>query len=376
MIDRCRTWSELLLLGLVLISVSGCSDSVSSSKAVAETSSFASTVNVVRIARSEKYNEVASYFGTLEPSQTAPLGFAKPGKVMLLPKSIGQTVAAGEIIAQYDISNLENQRGEILSALDAAKIQQNSRVVEFERQLAVIDSQIENATLVAPFSGTLSQVDTYIGHQTPAGVALVELIADRDPVVRISLAESTARAQFVGRRLEIVLADEVPAQAIIQSIHPIADPSTRTREVVLEVVGGLSSSKYALGSTVKVSFDNFREEVGFWLPLSALHKRSGGLWAAMVLEPRDGRTIVMARTVEVLFVESAKAYVRGVLRDGDQVVVDGTHRIVAGQEVVAANGVTGSTSPLPVPEMRRGEDGTIDKVVDQNALRGQSAQGQ
>lgn len=375
MIERLRTWT--VLLGLVLIIVSGCSDSASSLEVTVETArSSASSVNVVRITRSEKYNEVATYYGTLEPSQTARLGFSKPGKVIRLPKSVGQTVAAGEVLAQYDVSSLENQRSKIVSALDAAKIQQNSRVVEFESQLSVIDAEIENATLIAPFSGTLSRVATYVGHKTRPGVALVDLVADGDPVVRISLAESTTRAQFVGRRLEIVLADGIPAQAIIQSISPIADPSTRTREVVLEVVRGLSSSNCVLGSAVKVSFDNFRQEVGYWLPLSALQKRSGGLWGAMVLEPSDGRTIVAARTVEVLSVESAKAYVRGALREGDRVIVDGTHRIVAGQEVVPANGVPNSTDSLPDLDTRRGEGGTTDTVVGQNALGDHGGQGQ
>ena len=60
-------------------------------------------MNVVRVAQTNQYNQVATYFGTLQPGQRARLAFGSPGKVALVSKTSGQKVKAGEVIAQYDI---------------------------------------------------------------------------------------------------------------------------------------------------------------------------------------------------------------------------------------------------------------------------------
>ena len=46
------------------------------------------------------------------------------------------------------------------------------------------------------------------------------------------------------------------------------------------------------------------------------------------------RATVERRDVEILHTESARVLVRGTLQEGDQVIVDGIHRVVAGQNVV------------------------------------------
>jgi len=137
---------------------------------------------------------------------------------------------------------------------------------------------------------------------------------------------------------------------------PLVDRSTRTRKVELEITSDLSSVQYALGGIVKVSFDSFREANGFWLPLSAMQKRAGGLWSTMVLENSAGSTIAGLRTVEVIYVENDTAYVTGALKDGDLVISDGTHRIVPGQNVVPATENSNALSSIdPSSEEELGE---------------------
>ena len=310
-------------------------------------------VNVVRIAQTNQYNQVATYFGTLQPGQRARLAFGSPGRVALVSKTSGEKVKAGEVIAQYDIVRLQNDRKQVFNALESAKSQQSGRVRELEGQLTGLDSQIENSMLVAPFSGTLSKIDAFPGQMTGPGNSLAEVVSDSAPTLEVSIAAKTAQAQFVGRRLEVVMEGGIAAEAVIKSLASQVDRSTRTRKVVLEITSDLSSVQYALGSIVKVSFDSFREANGFWLPLSAMQKRAGGLWSTMVLETTGSRTIVGQRTIEVVYVENETAYVTGALKDGDLVIVDGTHRIVPGQNVTPAaqnkNALSSSSESPSVP---------------------------
>ena len=83
-----------------------------------------------------------------------------------------------------------------------------------------------------------------------------------------------------------------------------------------------------------------------------MQKRAGGLWSTMVLDANGGRTIAGLRAIEVIYVENDTAYVTGALQDGDLVIADGTHRIVAGQEVtpeVQNNTASATSQPLSVP---------------------------
>ncbi len=348
----------LVLCALLFVSV-GCQDPLATPK-VDPKKLPARTVNVVRIAQTKQYNQVATYYGTLQPGQRASLAFGVPGKVVRVSKSAGQKVKAGEIIAQYDIVRLEKDRKQVADALESAKSalteqsqQSSARVRELEDQLANLESQIENSILVAPFSGTLSSVDAWQGQMTGPGNPLAEVVSDSVPKVEVSIAAKTAQAQFVGRRLEVVMEGGIAAEAVIKSVAPLVDRSTRTQKLLLEITSDLSLVEYTLGSIVKVSFDSFREASGFWLPLSSMQKRAGGLWSTMVLETSAGRNIAAARTIEVIYVENETAYVTGALKDGDLVIADGTHRIVPGQYVTptSANSNTASfsTEPLSVP---------------------------
>jgi hypothetical protein len=82
------------------------------------------------------------------------------------------------------------------------------------------------------------------------------------------------------------------------------------------------------------------KENGFWLPIKALVRGKRGLWSCYVAEPDSDspqRSLVVRRDVEILHNESDSVYVRGTLSDGDQVIIDGIHRVTAGQLVTSMN---------------------------------------
>jgi multidrug efflux pump subunit AcrA (membrane-fusion protein) len=215
---RALAFSLFLLLGLCALQA-GCRDSFATPQVDLDKLP-ARVVNVVRIAKTNQYNQVATYFGTLQPGQRARLAFGTTGKLALVSKTSGQKVKAGEIIAQYDIVQLENNRKQVSSALEAAKSQESdTRVRELEDQLARLVSRIENSTLVAPFSGTLSNIDAWPGQMAGPSRPLAEVVSDSDPTIEVSIAAKTAQAQFVGRRLEVVLEGGIVAEAVIKSVE-------------------------------------------------------------------------------------------------------------------------------------------------------------
>ena len=75
------------------------------------------------------------------------------------------------------------------------------------------------------------------------------------------------------------------------------------------------------------------EESGYWVPASALTPNRRGLWAVYVAVGEGATSTVATRDVELLHTDGGRSFVRGTLEDGEEVIVSGGHKVVAGQKV-------------------------------------------
>ena len=84
---------------------------------------------------------------------------------------------------------------------------------------------------------------------------------------------------------------------------------------------------------------------GFWVPLAALTQGDQGLWALFALEPTDDKEkfILKRREVEVVQVNSDRAFVRGTVDSGTQLVSSGVRRLAPGQQVKLKSELSEST---------------------------------
>ncbi len=63
---------------------------------------------------------------------------------------------------------------------------------------------------------------------------------------------------------------------------------------------------------------------GYWVPLSALRASDRGLWSVLIAEPlEDERYRVATASVELLHTEGDRAFVRGTLLPGMQLITQG-----------------------------------------------------
>ncbi len=228
-------------------------------------------------------------------------------------------------VAQKTLDELEaGTRGEQIDA-------QRARVEALEAALADADHQIEDSTLTAPYAGRLARRMVDEGAVVATGAGVFELIeSDRleawigvPPAVAATLRESDSYPLVIaGRRV----------QAELRSLRPELDPSTRTRNAVLDI-----EAPYGLvdGQVARIELTETIEEPGFWVPTRALAPQQRGLWSLYIVAPSENAEgyVLEGRDVELLHTDGDRSYVRGVLEAGDRVVADGVHRVVAGQHV-------------------------------------------
>ena len=127
--------------------------------------------------------------------------------------------------------------------------------------------------------------------------------------------------------------------ARVKSILPEVDTATRTRTVILQLpstarVSPKEIARFKIAQTVATE--------GLWLPITALVKGDRGLWACYaVIDEKGGNDSnsyqVERRLIEVLDTNGKRVLVRGTIKAGDTIVIDGTQRLDPGLLVSKGN---------------------------------------
>ncbi len=250
-----------------------------------------------------------------------------------------QTAAANLQSATQQLAELES--GTRQEQVDA----QSSRRKQLQASLAEIDVAISKSTLLAPFPGTITERYLDPGSVASALTPVVRLVADRDLECWIGLPVSVVAELSMGDQREITV-DGKPYAATVEAKIKELDSQTRTQTVVLNFKA-LASQAIVSGQLCELKVDSRTETAGFWVPNSALTKGVRGLWSVMALVPDSLESVnseisaeaaatyrIEKRDIEVLHTESNRVLVRGTLESGNQIAVDGVHRVANGQSVV------------------------------------------
>ncbi len=234
---------------------------------------------------------------------------------------------------------------ELLNGTRKEQIRAQQAVVEeLEAAIANVEIDLAKSTLVAPFAGTVSRLLVDEGTVVRPGQPVLKLVENDALEAWIGLPIQAAIKLQVGDAHRI-RAGRKTYVARISGLLPEIDPATRTRTVVLELTDS-ASRELVHGQVIRLELEATVSTDGYWVPTTALAKGSRGLWslyAVVGAQPggkgsdETGSTTkglrAERRDVEVLHNESDRVLVRGTLRDGERMIVAGTHRVVSGQRV-------------------------------------------
>ena len=210
--------------------------------------------------------------------------------------------------------------------------------------LGVIEATIEQAKtrldqteIVAPFSGRISGRFVDEGSLPQRGTPVLEIMETDHLEVRFGASPSIASQLSPGLMLSFNAGDQV-FRGSIKQIQPKLDRSTRTQQVIVDVIESKGSGLVD-GQTVGIEFAIESNEPGFWIPTEALQPQVRGLWSVFVAngspgEPdKGGEAAAQRRDVEVLANWGTWSRVRGTLEESDKVIIAGGARVSSGQLV-------------------------------------------
>ena len=371
----------LLAVAAAAVTLTGCRAGYSEPVGPGDMSALLVDVQVVE--KASEYRIQREFIGRVEPTRRSEIGFELPGELSEVYVDEGDTVSAGQLLAQLDTARLEARLAEAQAALDQAVSAHDLAVRTHERRAEAavsggisrqaVDEALDAANaaragvaaararvnsvkvdlhksrLVAPYAAVVVARQADEGNIVAAGNPVLHLQELAAPEVRIGVASEFATSIAAGD-LYLVNIGSRQVEGSVRAVLPLQDPSTRTVDVILTL--GDRDAAYP-GDLARIAVQQPVVEPGYWLPVTALTEGSRGLWTANVVTPIEAGSIptngathvVEPRTVEVLYKEGTSVFVRGSILPGDRIVISGTQRIVPYQKVRVADAVASSEMP-------------------------------
>lgn len=290
----------------------------------------------------------------VEAVRASVLAAQVPGRVTALTVKVGDVVRAGQVLAsideraarqqvaaseaqaaaaqaQLEAARREYERQQRLfqkeylsqAALDRAEAQYKAASAEARAMLAqsgVARTQSGFHTLVAPYAGVVSAVNTELGDMAMPGKPLIELYDPSRLRVTAHVPEAVARRIESGRPAEV----ELPASgkqgfSVAQwTILPTADPQTHTVELRLPLPADIQGLTPGLFARAVLPLAPEAANSPLTVPTSAVIRRTE-LNAVYVLTP-DGKP--QLRQVRLGRRLGERVEVLAGLKDGEAVVLD------------------------------------------------------
>lgn len=227
----------------------------------------------------------------------------------------------------------QRQLDELLAGTRAEKlVAQRATLDRLEAECKTLELDLEDGKLLAPFAGKIAERLLDEGTVVSPGTAAFELVDDQHLEAWVGLPPAIAADLVLGETYTATVQDK-RFRMKLRSLRPSLDELTRTQNAVFEIER--EATMLVPGQIVRLAVTQRINSAGVVLPTSALVPGPRGLWSVFVAKPISGGWVVEQRDVTLIESLGTRSLVTGTLADGMHVIVDGVHRVVAGQRVDA-----------------------------------------
>jgi RND family efflux transporter MFP subunit len=308
-----------------------------------------------------------SYSGQLRAGETAELGFEVSGRIIELPVNEGQPVNQGDMLARLDPADFQSQLDqaeahfrqteatyerfkEIVDrgAVSRQELDLRRRNFEVARaELATARKALSDTRLIAPFSGIIGRrlVDNFVNIQAKQGVVILQDLTYLEVVIAIPEQDwaradphlsKEQRTELVRPMVSVSMIPDRTFTARIQEVATVADPVTRTFDVIAEMdnpgdVSLLPGMTANITITVPEGGTGSNAPLGYAVPATAVLADEQGIPTVWKVDPD---TMTVSR-VSVQLGAPAGGIIRVLagLQDGDRIATTGVHNLREGMQV-------------------------------------------
>lgn len=351
------TISRVAILGLAAALVAGCKGEA----AVQETQVRPVKVAIVAAA---PQGRSLSYSGVVRPRIESAVGFRVAGKIVERFVNVGDRVAADQVVARLDETDLKlaenSAKAAVASArsrrdvandnLERAKVllpkaiisqaNYDTRKNELDAAVAALESAeaqlhqavnaVGYATLKADKAGIVTAVTGEPGQVVGAGQTVITLADAGETEIAVGVPEQDASRLTLGQEAKVTLwaGPRTSLEGRIREIAGQADAASRTYAVRIAV--NMPPQTMRLGMTASVTLRLDEEATPLVIPVTALIESAGGP-AVFVVDPE--RKAVRQTAVTLGGIADDGVRIASGLQVGDMVVTAGVQFLRDGMRV-------------------------------------------
>jgi RND family efflux transporter MFP subunit len=209
-----------------------------------------------------------------------------------------------------------------------------TQVENLQKQLDIIEKQINLMTVTAPVSGIADQVNVRIGEMfmgTSAAGPQIRIVNTNDLKVTVQVPENYLGRVNTGSQIEIILPDQnnKTITATVTVAGKVIDPNTRSFYIEARIP---SASNLKPNQVAKVRIKDYGNANAITIPVNTLQNDETGKYV-LVASTEKGKLVARKRTVTVGELYGDKLEVKSGLQPGDQLITEGFQGLYDGQAI-------------------------------------------
>ena len=298
----------------------------------------------------EKFEHFVEFQGTVQSDELIAISTETGGRMMELKVREGQVVRKGQLVASFDLSELEKQLAELETSLELARdlyerqqrlwdqqigsevqlLQAKNRVERLEKGKEALEVRLAKANVYAPLSGQVERVLVHPGEVAAPGMPVVQMLNARKVKVVAEVPENYLPIARKGAKVEIefpVVGEKRSAR--IDAVGQLINPSNRTFSVECHLDNPGGVLKPNLLGTIRLSDEQV--EQALVIPIDLVQTEVGGKEFVYVVEETGGGLVAKKVYIKTGLRQAGEVEVKTGLKAGDRLVRDGAYKVVDGQ---------------------------------------------
>jgi membrane fusion protein, multidrug efflux system len=272
------------------------------------------------------------------------------GRIQKLYVREGQKVARGQKIAELDVQTLVAQKAELLTQWSLAQdllqrqeglwkekigtelqyLEAKNNVERLEKSMATLDLTLEKATLYAPASGVVLQLNAKEGELASPGMPIASLVSSKELKLVAELPETYLTRVALGDQVQVLFpALQQEQSARIQLIGSVINPANRTFKIEARIQPD-PKDLIKPNMMAKVKINDFSLKNTLVLPLPLVQQEISGKEYVMLVDYSGDTPKSQKRYIKTGKAFSNKTTVESGLEPGEIIVVEGARGLVSG----------------------------------------------
>jgi RND family efflux transporter MFP subunit len=300
--------------------------------------------------KSSPFNYVIQTQGGVKAEENILISAKTPGIVTQVFVREGQSVTAGQVLAQVDNSLIVKGIEELKNGLELANtvferqkslwdqkigteiqyLTAKNNKESLEKRLSTMNEQNENSKIKSQISGTVEEVIAKAGENTAPGMPTFRIIGTHNLKVVAKISESFISQIKVGNKTTVAFMDQGRGfEGKVSFVGKNIDPLSRTFNVEILIPTGVDA-RPNMSCTIKIVFNTI--PVALSVPINVVQTISNQK-IVYVAEESQGKLVARKRVVEVGGIYNNAAEIKSGLKAGDKIIIFGYQGLNDGELV-------------------------------------------